>query len=128
AAGRGPVLLIDHADNCNSGGTLDAMSVVAEALRQGLDDVAVAPVCDPEAVVRLVEAGVGATVTLDIGGKMACPTLAEQPAPLRLTGTVGAIGDGLLTVTGPVFTGTKVNMGPSVRFDAGGLSIIVTSR
>ncbi len=128
AAGRGPVLLIDHADNCNSGGTLDAMSVVAEALRQGLDDVAVAPVCDPEAVARLIEARVGATVTLDIGGKMACPTLAEQPAPLRLTGTVGAIGDGLLTVTGPVFTGTKVNMGPSVRFDAGGFSIIVTSR
>ncbi|BBK41531.1 microcystinase C [Allostella vacuolata] len=126
--GRGPVLLIDHADNCNSGGTLDSMSVVAEAIRQGLDDVAVAPVCDPDAVAALLAAGVGATVTIDIGGKMACPTLAEQPAPLRLTGTVGAVSDGLLTVTGPVFTGTLVNMGPSVRFDAGGVSLVVTSR
>ncbi|BBK33128.1 microcystin degradation protein MlrC [Stella humosa] len=124
----GPVLLIDHADNCNSGGTLDSMSVVAEAVRQGLDDIAVAPICDPEAVEILRAAGIGATVTLDIGGKLDCPTLARQPAPMRLTGTVGAISDGMLTVTGPVFTGTLVNMGPSVRFDAGGLSLVITSR
>jgi len=130
AAGpAGPVLLIDHADNCNSGGTLDAMSVVAEAIRQGLSDVAVAPVCDPEAVAAMLAAGVGQRLTIDIGGKMPAPTLTEQPAPLRLTGTVGATGDGMLTVTGPVFTGTLVNMGPSVRFDADcGVQIVVTSR
>lgn len=125
----GPVLLIDHADNCNSGGTLDAMSVVAEAIRQGLTDMAVAPVCDPEAVAELTAAGVGARVTVAIGGKMASPTLTEQPQPLRLTGRVGAVADGMLTVTGPVFTGTVVNMGPSVRFDTDdGVQIVVTSR
>ncbi|WP_374450198.1 M81 family metallopeptidase [Stella sp.] len=125
----GPVLLIDHADNCNSGGTLDAMSVVAEAIRQGLTDVAVAPVCDPGAVAELTAAGVGARRTVDIGGKMAAPTLTEQPQPLRLAGRVGAIADGMLTVTGPVFTGTALNMGPSVRFDADcGVQIVVTSR
>ncbi|MCC7275314.1 MAG: M81 family metallopeptidase [Alphaproteobacteria bacterium] len=126
--GSGPVLLIDHADNCNSGGTLDSTTVIAEAMRQGLTDVAVVPLCDPEAVERLRAAGLGAAVTLDIGGKVACPTLAEEPRPLRLTGTVGAFSDGLLTVTGPVFTGTQIGMGPSVRFDAAGISIVVTSR
>lgn len=67
------MLLIDHADNCNSGGTLDAMSVVAEAICQGLTDLAVAPVCDPEAVAELMAAGVGARATVAIGGKMASP-------------------------------------------------------
>ncbi|BBK38074.1 microcystinase C [Allostella sp. ATCC 35155] len=125
----GPVLLIDHADNCNSGGTLDAMSVVAEAICQGLTDLAVAPVCDPEAVAELMAAGVGARATVAIGGKMASPTLTEQSQPLTLTGRVGAVSDGMLTVTGPVFTGTAVNMGPSVRFDADdGVQVIVTSR
>ncbi|MGE0718742.1 MAG: M81 family metallopeptidase [Alphaproteobacteria bacterium] len=126
--GTGPVLLIDHADNCNSGGTLDSMDVVAEAMRQGLTDVAVVPLCDPDAVQRLQSAGLGATVTLDIGGKVACPTLAQQPKSMRLTGTVGAFSDGALTVTGPVFTGTRISMGPSVRFDTGGVQIVVTSR
>jgi len=128
APGTGPVLLIDHADNCNSGGTLDSMTLVAEARRQGLTDVAVVPLCDPEAAARLRAAGVGATVTLDLGGKVPCPTLSEQPAGMRLTGTVGAVSDGLLTVTGPVFTGTTVNMGPSARFDVDGMQIVVTSR
>src|SRR5438552_13404289 len=46
----GPVLLIDHCDNCGSGGAQDVMAVVAEILRQELDDVAIAPIRDPAAV------------------------------------------------------------------------------
>src|SRR3982751_6094636 len=39
-----PVLLVDHCDNCGSGGAQDVMDVVAEVLKQALDDVAIAPV------------------------------------------------------------------------------------
>ena len=126
--GTGPVLLIDHADNCNSGGTLDSMDLFAEARRQGLSDIAMAPIADPEAVEILRAAGVGARVTVKVGGKLPCPTLQQQPAGLTLTGTVGAVADGMLTVTGPVFTGTQVNMGPSVRFDVDGAQLVITSR
>ena len=42
-----PVLLIDHCDNCGSGGAQDVMDVVAEILEQELDDVAIAPIRDP---------------------------------------------------------------------------------
>ena len=46
-AQTGPVLLIDHCDNCGSGGAQDVMRVVAEALRQELDGIAIAPIRDP---------------------------------------------------------------------------------
>ncbi|MFX7849682.1 MlrC C-terminal domain-containing protein, partial [Acinetobacter baumannii] len=62
--GNGPVLLLDHGDNCMSGGTCDDMHGLHEALKQGLSGIAVGPVCDPEAVAAMIEAGVGATVTL----------------------------------------------------------------
>ena len=54
-----PVLLIDHCDNCGSGGAQDVMTVVAEILRQELDGVAIAPIRDPAAVATMIEAGVG---------------------------------------------------------------------
>ena len=44
---EGPIVLLDHADNVGSGGTSDSMAVIAELLRQGLQDVAVAAVWDP---------------------------------------------------------------------------------
>lgn len=128
AIGGGPVLLIDHADNCNSGGTLDSMTVVEEAMRQGLAGVAVAPLCDPEAASLLHQAGLGATVTLDLGEKTPTPAIRRTARPLRLTGRVTALSDGFLTVTGPVFTGTRLGMGKAAAFDTGDFVFVVTSR
>ncbi len=125
---EGPVLLIDHGDNCNSGGTLDSMSVVAEAMRQGLADVAVAPICDPDVAQMLHQKGVGADVSLDLGGRTAMPLVRQENTPLRISGRITALSDGQLTVTGPVFTGTSLNMGPSGVIDTGTMQIIVTSR
>src|SRR5260221_4033157 len=64
----GPVLLLDHADNVGSGGTEDVMTVIEEVIRQGLEEVAGAAVCDPQAGAAMAEAGAGATVTLRPGG------------------------------------------------------------
>src|ERR1700730_1051063 len=55
----GPVLLIDHCDNCGSGGAQDVMGVGAEILRQELDDVAIAPIRAPAAGAETTTAGVG---------------------------------------------------------------------
>src|SRR5207244_6139869 len=52
--GAGPIVLVDHGDNTASGGTQDVMSVIAEVMRQGLDDVVAGPICDPAAVARIV--------------------------------------------------------------------------
>ena len=71
----GPVFLLDHYDNCASGGTMDTTEVLAEILRQGLEDVVFFGIYDPEAVEACVAAGVGAEVSLDVGAKLPMPLL-----------------------------------------------------
>jgi microcystin degradation protein MlrC len=125
----GPVVLLDHADNCGSGGTQDVMMVIAEVLRQGLEDVAVGAVWDPEAVQAMQKAGIGATITLDLGGKSDIPALGLKGKPLRLTGKVRTITDGEWIVRGPMYHGLKVMMGPTAVFEVDGrMQIVVVSR
>ncbi len=75
AMSDGPVVLLDHADNVGSGGTSDVMTVIAEVLRQDLQGVAMAAVWDPAAVQAMQQAGVGATVMLDLGGRTPMPSI-----------------------------------------------------
>ena len=126
---RGLVLLIDHGDNCMSGGTCDTTDVLEECLRQGLSRIGMGPVCDPQAVARLAAAGVGATIAVDVGNKVAMPQIAAPPRkPLRLTGCVKAIGDGEYTISGPTYTGTRCHMGRTVRFDTGAAELVLTEQ
>jgi microcystin degradation protein MlrC len=74
-AGSGPVVLLDHSDNCASGGTMDTMTVLGAILDAGLDDVAAFAIFDPAAVQRMIEAGVGASVTMALGGKLDMPAI-----------------------------------------------------
>ncbi len=46
-AGSGPVVLLDHSDNCASGGTMDTMTVLGAILDAGLEDVAAFAIFDP---------------------------------------------------------------------------------
>jgi len=124
----GPILLLDHADNTGSGGTQDVMTVIAEVIRQGLEDVAVAAVWDPAAVKAMQKAGVGATVTLRLGGKIDMPSIKENGRPLEITGKVRSLTDGEWVVHGPMYTGVKVTMGPTAVLDTGKVQIVVTSR
>jgi microcystin degradation protein MlrC len=125
---EGPVLLLDHADNVGSGGTEDVMTVLREVFRQGLDDVAVAAICDPDAVKRMAAAGVGATITLALGGKTDMPSIGKRGAPLEVTGRVRTLSDGEWIVRGPMYTGVKVTMGPTAVLDTGKVEIVVVSR
>jgi microcystin degradation protein MlrC len=124
----GPILLIDHADNCASGGTQDTMAVLAEALRQGLTDMAVFAICDPWAIETLLAAGIGATVTIPLGGKLDMPAIGRKGETLTLTGRVRTATDGEFTVTGPMMTGTRASLGRSVVFESQGAAIVVCER
>lgn len=125
---EGPVILLDHADNVGSGGTQDVMTVIAEVLRQGLEDVAVAAVCDPEAVKQMQAAGVGATITLTLGGRTDMPAIDRAGAPLELTGKVRTLTDGEWVCRGPMYTGVTVRMGPTAVLETGGMQIVVVSQ
>lgn len=123
----GPVILLDHADNCGSGATQDVMTVIEEVLRQGLDNVAVAAVWDPAAVEGMRHAGVGTAISIDLGGKTDMPSIEQTGRPLRVTGTVEALSDGEFTVEGPMYTGVRVHCGPTALLRVQGVRIIVTS-
>ncbi len=125
---EGPVLLLDHADNVGSGGTQDVMTVLREVMRQGLEDVAVAAIFDPEAVRKMAAAGVGATVALQLGGRTDMPAIDRRGEPLAVTGRVRTLSDGEWIVRGPMYTGVKVSMGPSAVLDTGSIQIVVVSR
>ncbi len=123
-----PVLLLDHSDNCMSGGTCDSMDVLQAALAQGLSGIAVGPLCDPQAVDQLVHAGVGAALTLGLGNKVALTQLGVVKQPVEVTGTVRAISDGEYTVSGPIYTGQRCAMGRTVHLDIGDAQVVVTER
>ena len=123
-----PVLLLDHGDNCMSGGTCDTMDVLQAALELGLTGIAVGPLCDPGAVGRLIAAGEGAEVEIDLGNKVPLTRIGLAKQPLRLRGTVRAVSDGGYTVTGPIYTGQRCHMGRTVCFDTGAAQIVVTEQ
>ncbi len=128
SSGDGPVVLLDHYDNCASGGTMDTTAVLAEILRQGLEDVAVFAVYDPEAVRQAIAAGIGAEVTLSIGGKIAMPAIPGESLPLDVTGTVKTISNGRYRNRGPMARGVQLDMGPAVVVDTGAVEIVLISR
>ncbi|WP_031359320.1 M81 family metallopeptidase [Caballeronia sordidicola] len=122
-----PVLMLDHGDNCMSGGTCDTMDLLEEALAQGLDGLVSGPLCDPEAVAALIAAGVGSTLTVPVGNKLPARPGARR-APFIATGIVRAITDGEYVISGPIYTGQRAFMGRSAVLDTGAAILVVTER
>ena len=125
---EGPVILLDHYDNAASGGPMDTTRVLAEIIRQQLDDVAAFGIFDPEAVQQCITAGIGNTITLPIGGKLKMPMCPEPSEPLVVTGRVKTIFDGKYRAKGPMAAGTQQDMGHAVVLDIGRVQIVLFSR
>ena len=66
-------------------------------------------------------AGVGATVTLDLGGR-------SDGKPLPLTATVECLADGNFVGSGPNSQGNPRSIGPTALIRIGGVRVIVSSR
>ncbi|MDP2984500.1 MAG: M81 family metallopeptidase [Candidatus Latescibacter sp.] len=123
-AEKPPVAIADSGDNIGGGTPGDGTALLREILRQGVDSAFV-PLWDPEAARHAAEAGVGATVTLEVGGK-------SDPLygpPVRITGKVRTVTDGvyLNRAWGGYSAGVVDNMGLSVRIDMGGITIVLNS-
>lgn len=123
----GPVVLLDHSDNCASGGTMDTMTVLGAMLDAGLRDAAAFAIFDPGAVQAMMQAGVGATVTLPLGGKLDMPSIGVRGQPRTVSGRVRLLCDGRFRNRGPMSRGEINHMGPTAVLDAGGIEIVVIS-
>jgi microcystin degradation protein MlrC len=125
--GAGPVVLLDHSDNCASGGTMDTMTVLGGMLDAGLQDAAAFAIFDPQAVQQMIAAGVGAQVTLSLGGKLDMPSIGLKGQPRTVSGRVKLICDGRYRNFGPMARGEANDMGPTAVLDTGGVEIVVIS-
>lgn len=107
---------------------MDTTEVLAEILSQGLEDVAVFGIYDPEAVRAMADAGVGAWITISLGGKLSMPALAHQSAPLTVTGRVKLVCDGEFPATVAMSRGLTMQMGTTAVLTTGKVDIVVVSR
>lgn len=126
--GNGSVIILDHYDNTASGGTMDTTEVLAAVLAAGLDDVAVFGFYDPAVVEQMIDAGVGSTVTVELGGKLPMPALKAQSTPLTLTGEVKLISNGKFKARVAMARGLTINMGRAAVLSVDGVDIAVISR
>ncbi len=123
----GPVLLLDHSDNVMSGGTCDTTDILEASLQFGLSNIAAGPIADPATVKQLISAGLNQEVTIELGNKSGWTYRGKVKPPLKITGVVKAISDGKIKVTGPIFNGSILNMGPSVLFQTKDVEIVISS-
>lgn len=114
-APEGPILLLDVGDNIGGGSPGDSVVLLNEVLSQGATDV-FAGVAAPGAVKACIEAGVGASVDLEVGA-------ATDPSigpPARIQGVVRVITDGKFEDPKPTHGGRRFfDMGPTALVDLG---------
>jgi len=120
ADGR-PYALSDMGDRVLSGAPGDSNAILAEALKRG-DLKGAIPITDPEAALKAIAAGVGAELSLEVGGG-----LTPGFKPLAVTGRVVSVSKGDFIMKGPYQAGQKTTMGPTAVLVVGGLSLILTS-
>lgn len=120
----GPIVLMDVGDNIGGGSSADSTHIMKVAREMGVDGY-LQSLYDPEAVEACVQAGIGAEITLDVGGK----TDDMHGKPIRVVGTVRNIDDGPYEETRPTHGGYRFyDDGKRVRFDTtDGMTLLLTS-
>lgn len=118
-----PVVLADIADNTGGGAAGDGTEILQELLRVDAPSATVACLWDPEAAAACTRAGRGATLTLDVGGKVDD----RHGRPVTMTGRVSALSDGSFVHTGPMLRGLPGRLGPTAVLQSGGIKVILIS-
>ncbi|AJT62832.1 hypothetical protein T261_1144 [Streptomyces lydicus] len=133
ASTRRPFLISDSGDNPTAGGAGDLPYMLGrllahEDLASGRATALHPGITDPEAVAACFAAGVGAEVTLRVGGRVSAGT-GPHAEPYELTGTVTALeappSPGSATPRGnPAYDGG----GRSAAVTRGGVTVVLTER
>ena len=119
-----PVILVEMGDNIGGGSPGDGTFILAELVRQKAAGYVVV-VYDPEAVQNCIQAGVGNSVSLQVGGK--ADTLHGDPVSIQ--GHVRLIHDGRYEETQPRHGGQRYHdQGLTVVVAVGDSLVVLTSR
>lgn len=119
-----PYVIADMGDRVLAGAPGDSTKILAAVLHHPFPFRAAVPVTDPDAARLAQAAGIGATVTLTLGG-----TLTPGFDGLRLSGTVSSLTDGAFAIRGPYQAGELTSMGPTATITVDGrVHVVATSR
>lgn len=118
-----PVILVDVADNIGGGAPGDG-TVLLQALLDAHAQNAVVTIADAEAVAQALAAGIDASVTLRVGGKVD----SRHGAPVEVRGRVRLISSGEYVHKGSYMTGQTTRMGRTVVLDCDGLDLVIMER
>jgi microcystin degradation protein MlrC len=121
--GRFPVVFADRHDNTGGGSPGDSTGMLRTFVEAGLEDACLLYMVDPAAVELCRQAGVGATVDLEVGGKSS--PLQGKPVPMHAE--IMALSGGRFRYSGPMYAGLEGAMGPSAYIRQGGLHVILTN-
>ncbi|MBR0896095.1 M81 family metallopeptidase [Bradyrhizobium tropiciagri] len=122
ASASKPIVIADTQDNPGAGGNSDTTGMLRALVRNGAS-AATGVICDPQSARAAHAAGVGATVTLDLGGKSGIP----GDTPYRETFVVEQLSDGRFVAPGPFYGGRDMDMGPSACLRVGDVRVVVGS-
>ncbi len=117
-----PVVINETSDNCGGGTPGDGTHLLKAMLDAQLERACFGFIVDPAVAQQASEAGVGKTISVELGGKY--DDLHGQP--LRLTAYVRALHDGKLRLRA-MFKGMPLHLGKMARLVVDGIDIIVAS-
>ena len=118
-----PYVIADFADNPGGGGYGDSTGLLRAMIEADLQDAALSALYDPESVAACTQAGEGADIELELGGKID----ASLGAPVTAKGSVTGLYDGTFRLEGPMSTGVAMNIGRVAVFRTGGIDIVLAS-
>ncbi|WP_049986554.1 M81 family metallopeptidase [Halobellus rufus] len=121
-ASDGPLLLADIADNPGGGSAEDGTVLLEALLDADVEGVAVAAIYDPAAVDAAVEAGVGSSITVELGGHVE-----DNGDPITVDAYVRSLSDGTYRNQGPMSTGLQVSFERTAVLEVDGVDVIVGS-
>src|SRR5258705_1249074 len=118
-----PIIIADTQDNPGAGGDSDTTGMLRALVRNRASRAATGVIYDPQSAKDADAAGVGATITLDLGGKSGIP----GDAPYKETFVVEKLSDGQFVASGPYYGGRDMDMGPSACLRIGDVRVVVGS-
>lgn len=119
-----PVVIADTQDNPGAGGDSDTMGMLKALVACGARRAAIGNVFDPAAARVARAAGVGASITLALGGRSGVP----GDSPLEAAFKVEALSDGRFVAPGPYYGGGRLDLGPSACLRIDDVRVVVVSR
>ncbi|MFT5365756.1 MAG: microcystin degradation protein MlrC [Candidatus Latescibacterota bacterium] len=117
---EGITIFSDAADATSSGASGDSNAILKGLIQHTYQGKALLPIVDPPAVEAAIKAGIGATITVPIGGTID----KDRHSPVEIKAYVKLLSDGEFTNA----TGTAGHAGPTAVLVSGTYTLMVTTK